>query len=458
MVEFELKKKVEAILFSAGKYVSVKDIAKFAGRSVTEEQVLEALKELENDFKSSDSSMMILNERDMWKLTVRDAYMGVARKIVTQTDMSKTVMETLAVIAFKAPALQSNVIKVRTNKAYDHIRELEERGYITRKPEGRSKRISLTQKFFDYFDLPPEQLKQRFAKVKELQANVEYLEEAVSEKKKEAKEKQEAAKQREAEHKAEHAQSAEELERAIQEHPGIEVGDKVDEEKLLESYRSTETYTEQDSEDASPIKKDTEHFGKLEVVDEPPLNIEPPKGTGKKWGSLTVVKTEKKEEKEEGEKKEKKEDKLELGKTEPAIPGEVKEEKEPTTLTKEDVKAKELKETTGLYEKDMPEDVKAKIESRIEELLDPKKEYERKQKEEESRKAKLEGKKEEKAPSLDKEESKEKKEEKKEDKSKEKSEEKEEKKEEPKKEKEDKPKKEKDSDEISKAIKDVKND
>ena len=72
-------------------------------------------------------------------------------------------METLAVIAWKYPVLQSEVTKIRTNKAYEHLRELEEMGYITREKKGRTRQIKLTQKFFDYFDIvEKEKLKEKF--------------------------------------------------------------------------------------------------------------------------------------------------------------------------------------------------------------------------------------------------------------------------------------------------------
>ena len=63
------------------------------------------------------------------------------------------VLETLAVIAWQAPILQSEVVNIRQNKAYEHISELIELGFIKKEPEGRSYRISLTEKFFEYFDV-----------------------------------------------------------------------------------------------------------------------------------------------------------------------------------------------------------------------------------------------------------------------------------------------------------------
>ena len=105
---------------------------------------------------------MLVEEGDFWKFTVQDHFIPMVRKIVTETELTKSVLETLAVIAFKYPILQSDMIKLRTNKAYDHLVELEKSGYITRQKHGRTNLIKLTEKFFKYFDLTEEKLKEQF--------------------------------------------------------------------------------------------------------------------------------------------------------------------------------------------------------------------------------------------------------------------------------------------------------
>ena len=126
---------------------------------------------------------MVIQDGPAWKLTVKEQFMPFVRKIVTQTELKKSVMETLAVISYKNPILQSDLIKIRTNKAYDHLDLLEEEGYITRKKAGRTKEITLAQKFFDYFDLPEEALREKFKSVQELESQVEQAEFALKSKK-----------------------------------------------------------------------------------------------------------------------------------------------------------------------------------------------------------------------------------------------------------------------------------
>src|SRR3989344_7517525 len=155
-----VKSKVEAVLFSTGNRISLEEISKLC-RS-RKEDVISSLKELQKEYDEKQSSLMLVEEGEFWKFTVRDHFISMVRKIVTETELTKSVLETLSVIAFKYPILQSDLIKIRTNKAYEHLAELEKSGYISRQKHGRTNLIKLTEKFFRYFDLTEEKLKDQF--------------------------------------------------------------------------------------------------------------------------------------------------------------------------------------------------------------------------------------------------------------------------------------------------------
>ena len=161
----ELKQKIEAILFSAGKEVKLQELSQLCRASGDE--IKKAISEIKQQYESSPS-IMVVEEGDAWKLAVRESHLSLVRKVVRQTELSKTLIETLAVVAWKAPVLQSEVIKIRTKKAYEHIKLLEEKSFITRKKHGRTQLIALAQKFYDYFDLKgQEQVKQKFSRFDE---------------------------------------------------------------------------------------------------------------------------------------------------------------------------------------------------------------------------------------------------------------------------------------------------
>src|SRR3989339_1053843 len=156
----DVKKKVEAVLFSAGSKLTVIELSKLCRAKSTD--VLQSLEELKKEYDEKQSSLMIINEGEHWKFSIHEQFLSVVRKVVAETELTKSVLETLAVIAFKYPILQSDLIKIRTNKAYEHLAELEKSGYISRQKHGRTNLIKLTEKFFKYFDLTEENLKDQF--------------------------------------------------------------------------------------------------------------------------------------------------------------------------------------------------------------------------------------------------------------------------------------------------------
>ena len=147
----KLVRQTEALLFASGKKMSVEDLAGLTNASPG--QIKKVLKELQTHYKESENSLLIIDEGEHWKITVKEEYMPLVRQIVAETDLPKAILETLAVIAWKSPILQSNIIKIRNNKAYEHIAELVEAGFIVKERHGRSYKLRLTQKFSEYFDV-----------------------------------------------------------------------------------------------------------------------------------------------------------------------------------------------------------------------------------------------------------------------------------------------------------------
>ena len=163
-----LKYKLEALLFSSARSMKIDELANLTKASP--EDIREKLNELKKDIEERNSSITLIDEGNSFKLNVKSEHASIVHQVVTETELSKTLMETLAVIAWKAPILQSDVIRIRTNKAYEHIAELANLGFLTKERQGRSFILRHTQKFMDYFDLPDNQsVKGLFAEFKDLE-------------------------------------------------------------------------------------------------------------------------------------------------------------------------------------------------------------------------------------------------------------------------------------------------
>ena len=149
----EIKKKVEAIFFAAGRTVDLEELCNLLGVT-SQGLVKEAIKELKQELEAKNSSTVLIGEDNKWKLTVRDKYAELVKEVTPHTEIDKAILETLAVIAWRQPVLQAEVVKIRTSQAYEHIAQLVEMGFISKEKYGRSYILKPTQKFLEYFDLP----------------------------------------------------------------------------------------------------------------------------------------------------------------------------------------------------------------------------------------------------------------------------------------------------------------
>jgi len=245
-----LKYKLEALLFSSAREMTIEELC--ALTKATTEEVKEKLNELKQDYEQRDSSISFIDGGDRVKLNVKSEHAPLIHQVVTETELSKTLMETLAIIAFKYPIKQSDLIKLRTNKAYDHLKALEEMGYIIRQKFGRTRLIKLTPKFFEYFDLPEEKLKEKFA-------DFGGIAKAIKEKESEIKQMKEEMKKK--------AEEAGEKTREAKQQPEIDLIDKEGHKEKLEVFDKTES--EKEKQEAKEVKPYTEKIGNLEVEDIP---------------------------------------------------------------------------------------------------------------------------------------------------------------------------------------------
>jgi len=158
----ENQKRIEAVLFAVGKEITSERIASLCSMEVP--QVEEAIIALSNQYTQMNNSLQIVKKENGWKLTVHDHYVSLVSSLVSNTELERPLMETLAVIAWRYPIIQSEVVKLRNAKAYDHMKQLEEMGFVAKEKHGRTFKIKLTKKFFEYFDLPSEEAKQAFLK------------------------------------------------------------------------------------------------------------------------------------------------------------------------------------------------------------------------------------------------------------------------------------------------------
>lgn len=153
------KNKIEAALFMSSKPLSFTELHEIAKTNVSE--LREALNELISEYSERDSALEIKESSLGYQLKVKKEYEGSVSRYAQKSEFGRSMLKTLALIAYKQPIKQSEVIKYRTNSAYNDVKELEEKGFISRQPEGRSYIVRTTKKFTEYFGEDPVRLEEK---------------------------------------------------------------------------------------------------------------------------------------------------------------------------------------------------------------------------------------------------------------------------------------------------------
>ena len=149
-IDLENSRKVEAALFLSGRYMSLPEIVSLT--DVNPIIVKKILDDLCDKYK--DSGIEIIQKDSLWKMDVSSDFTWMVNKLATgSSEFSKAEQETLAIIAYKQPIKQSVIIKIRGNKAYEHVKRFVEMGLLNKKKTGHTSELTLTEEFHDYFHL-----------------------------------------------------------------------------------------------------------------------------------------------------------------------------------------------------------------------------------------------------------------------------------------------------------------
>lgn len=145
----EPKALVEAALFVADRPLSVARLAEALGLS--EGAVARLLQALADELASPDRGVELVQEGGGYVLRVKGDLAEAVRPLAPHGDIPEPVLRTLAVIAYQAPILQSEVVKIRGQRAYGHIAELVARGFVAAEVQGSTKVLTVTPALLSYF-------------------------------------------------------------------------------------------------------------------------------------------------------------------------------------------------------------------------------------------------------------------------------------------------------------------
>lgn len=147
--EVEQLKKLEAALFLSARWLDLKELITLTDiNPILIRQLIDKLRERYDE----KSAISIIEKDNAWKMDVKQEHVKMINTLATgNAEFTKSEQETLAVIAYKQPVKQSVIIKIRGNKAYEHVKNFVSLGLIRAKKAGHTLQLELSEEFHDYF-------------------------------------------------------------------------------------------------------------------------------------------------------------------------------------------------------------------------------------------------------------------------------------------------------------------
>ena len=148
----EIHTLLEAILFGAGKSMSVDELASLL--SLRNFQIAEGLQELKSMMAMRKSSALQLTEvTGRWIIEVKPE-ISPSLPESFKPEIPQRLLPAAALIAYHQPMPQAQLRDMLGPKAYDHVRDLASLGLIDKRRDGLTRRLTTTRRFAEYFGCP----------------------------------------------------------------------------------------------------------------------------------------------------------------------------------------------------------------------------------------------------------------------------------------------------------------
>ncbi len=153
LIPREVLAKVEAALYASGRPLSLDEIAHVAGTE-SERKATAVAREVARAVNGAMQAVEVVEYAGpKFAMQLKAQYTQTARKFATRPLLTRAALRTLSYIAFFQPISAAELVLKRSSTVYQHIKELEEVGFIAGEKQGRSRNYRTTARFAEYFGL-----------------------------------------------------------------------------------------------------------------------------------------------------------------------------------------------------------------------------------------------------------------------------------------------------------------
>lgn len=111
------------------------------------------IEEYQQDLEKEHRGMELVETPEGYELKVKKDHLEHVSHLAPHRDLNQGQLRTLSLIAYNAPVEQADIVEIRGNRTYQHVKELVSRGFVSKEKDGRTAILNVTDHFLDYFDL-----------------------------------------------------------------------------------------------------------------------------------------------------------------------------------------------------------------------------------------------------------------------------------------------------------------
>jgi len=152
---------IEAALFMANEPIKIEKLSRIV--NIKLDLVNDIVEEMRKEYEDENHGIHIFTAKGGVQIKVKPRYINYVSQLAPHQDLNKGLLRVLALVAYKQPITQSEIVKVIGNRTYEYVKILSERGFIRTVKTGRTKALIATKEFAEYFGLDsPEDIKRFF--------------------------------------------------------------------------------------------------------------------------------------------------------------------------------------------------------------------------------------------------------------------------------------------------------
>ena len=147
----DLVLRVEAVLFASGRPLSIREITS-ALELEDYRPVQKAVRTLQQTYENRQSALEVRRVGDRYALQLEEKFVPAVHS-VTPVEMAPRTLKALTLVAYHQPILQSVLVRMLGDVAYEEVQHLRGLGLVHTEPQGSTLELTTTKRFAEYFGI-----------------------------------------------------------------------------------------------------------------------------------------------------------------------------------------------------------------------------------------------------------------------------------------------------------------